>query len=235
MDFVNDQKILTDDILPLIYEAAERCDPPLFEDQPLEKLNVSYHLGLGLTQVPRLEDSGNSRWYVPPNCEKIQREAPGLCNPNETCKKIRNPMTYYFSLQKKEKDAKKEGKSGKEKQEIKGKVFRVSRGSGLIQRCPECNWHISNNTCKKHGVVEGKYDLRVMAKLNDGTTTHNLVLNREVTESFMGFILEDAKKLGEDAVLEKIHEALKGKSFEVKGDRLETNFLVKEIKRIEDE
>jgi len=225
VDFVTDQKILTDEILPLIYDAAERCAPPLFEDQPLEKLNVSYHLGLGLTQVPRLEDSGNSRWYFPPNCEKIQREAPNLCNPNKTCKKIRNPMTYYFSLQKKNKET-------KDLKEMSGKIVRVSRGSGLIQRCPECNRYILDNQCKDHGKVGGINDLRVKAKLNDGKTTHNLLLNSKITEGLMGFTLDEALKLGEGAVLTKINEALEGKSFEVKGDRFETNFLVKGIKRI---
>ncbi|MFQ5975461.1 MAG: hypothetical protein ACE5J5_03980 [Candidatus Hydrothermarchaeales archaeon] len=123
VDFVKDQKILTDEILPPIYEAAERCEPPLFEDQPLEKLNISYHLGLGLTQVPRLEDSGNSRWYFPPNCEKIRRESPGLCKPDEICKNIRNPMTYYFVKQKKEREkreAKKEVSSKKIREEKSG-------------------------------------------------------------------------------------------------------------------
>ncbi len=230
VDFVSDQKILTDEILPLIYEAAERCAPPLFEDQPLEKLNVSYHLGLGLTQIPRLEDSGNSRWYFPPNCEKIQREAPNLCNPDKTCKKIRNPITYYFSLQKKEKD-----KESKDRKVMMGKIVRVSRGSGLIQRCPECNRYVLDNLCVVHGEVEGRNDLRVKAKLNDGKITYNLLLNCEITENLMGFTLEEAKELGEEAVLLKINEALEGKSFEVKGDRLETNFLVTGIRRLEDE
>ena len=85
-----------DEFIPLIYEAAERCNPPLFEDEPLEKMNVSYHLGLGLNEDPSLENTGQSKWYVPPNCEKIQREAPPLCVPDALCKKINNPITYYF-------------------------------------------------------------------------------------------------------------------------------------------
>jgi DNA primase large subunit len=89
--------VLTDEILPLIYEAASRCSPPLFEDQPMEKMNVHYHLGLGLSSQVKLENSGNSSWYFPPNCEKIRRESPGLCRPDETCAQIKNPLTYYFS------------------------------------------------------------------------------------------------------------------------------------------
>jgi DNA primase large subunit len=62
----------------------------------MEKMNVHYHLGLGLSSQARLENSGNSNWYFPPNCEKIRRESPGLCKPDETCRRIKNPLTYYF-------------------------------------------------------------------------------------------------------------------------------------------
>jgi DNA primase large subunit len=96
VDFIKDQNILSDEIMPLIYQAADMCQPPLFEDQPLEKMNVSYHLGLGLTEVAKLENSGSSKWYFPPNCEKIRREAPGICKPDSLCERIKNPVNYYF-------------------------------------------------------------------------------------------------------------------------------------------
>jgi DNA primase large subunit len=95
-DYVKDPKILSDELLPMIYGAATRCQPPLFEDQPGEKLNIHYHLGLGLSSTVKLESAGSSRWYFPPNCEKIRRESPSLCRPDETCKQIKNPLTYYF-------------------------------------------------------------------------------------------------------------------------------------------
>ena len=94
-DFINDISVVTEEVLPVIYAAAERCSPPLFEDQPLEKLNINYHLGFGLTEEPRLEDSGNSPWYFVPNCEKIRREAPALCSPDKYCKEVKNPLVYY--------------------------------------------------------------------------------------------------------------------------------------------
>lgn len=97
-DFISDAKIL-DEILSIIYDAAEKCSPPLFSDQPLEKQNIIYHLGFGLTTEPKLENAGASKWYFPPNCEKIRREAPALCNPDEHCSRIKNPLTYYFLKQ----------------------------------------------------------------------------------------------------------------------------------------
>jgi len=99
-DYIKDPKVVSEELIVMIYEAAARCTPPLFADQPGEKLNINYHLGLGLTSQPRLENSGNSNWYFPPNCEKIRREAPGLCRPDDKCRQIRNPLTYYFSKSK---------------------------------------------------------------------------------------------------------------------------------------
>ncbi len=114
-DFIKDQKILNDEIMPLIYEAAQRCRPPLFEDQPLEKMNVSYHLGLGLTEDAKLENSGSSKWYFPPNCEKVRRESPALCSPDDLCQKIKNPLNYYFIRMKGTEDDKVEEKDNIER------------------------------------------------------------------------------------------------------------------------
>lgn len=95
-DFIDDISVIEDDIIPLIFEAAENCKPPLFKDQPQDKANVYYHMGLGMTTQPRLRDSGKSKWYRPPNCRKIRAEAPELCDPDELCSDIKNPLTYYY-------------------------------------------------------------------------------------------------------------------------------------------
>lgn len=95
-DFIDDISIIRDEIAPLISEAAERCNPPLFKDQPQEKASIFYHMGFGMTTEPRLGDSGKSKWYRVPNCAKIQMSASPLCNPDEFCRKIKNPLTYYF-------------------------------------------------------------------------------------------------------------------------------------------
>jgi len=95
-DFIKDISIVREEIAPLISDAAERCNPPFFKDQPQEKANVFYHMGFGMTTEPRLDDSGKSKWYRTPNCSKIQISAPQLCQPDEFCKKIKNPLTYYY-------------------------------------------------------------------------------------------------------------------------------------------
>jgi DNA primase large subunit len=95
-DFTDDISVIRDEIAPLIFEAAEHCSPPLFKDQPQEKASIFYHMGFGMTTEPRLGDSGKSKWYRMPNCTKIQMSAAPLCNPDEFCRKIKNPLTYYF-------------------------------------------------------------------------------------------------------------------------------------------
>ncbi|AEH25317.1 DNA primase large subunit PriL [Pyrococcus yayanosii] len=95
-DCVKDMRIIEEEILPIIIEAGNRCSPPLFEDQPNEIKNIWYHLGFGYTARPTLEDSGNSTWYFPPNCDKVKANAPQLCTPDKHCRYVRNPLTYYL-------------------------------------------------------------------------------------------------------------------------------------------
>jgi DNA primase large subunit len=95
-DCIKDLSIIEKEILPIIIDAGNRCNPPLFEDQPNEVKNVWYHLGFGYTSYPTLEESGNSTWYFPPNCDKIRANAPQLCKPDKDCRYIRNPLTYYL-------------------------------------------------------------------------------------------------------------------------------------------
>ncbi len=95
-DFINDISVINDEVMPLISEAAEKCKPPFFRDQPQEKANVYYHMGFGMTTDPRMTDSGKSKWYRTPNCRKVKTAAPPLCNPDELCAKLKNPLTYYY-------------------------------------------------------------------------------------------------------------------------------------------
>lgn len=94
-DCIEDISIVTEEIMPLIEDAASNCDPPFFKDQPEERTNIYYSLGFGLTEEPKLALSGRSKWYMCPNCEKIKREIPIICVPDKLCQKIKNPLQYY--------------------------------------------------------------------------------------------------------------------------------------------
>ena len=95
-DFIDDISAVREEIAPLIFEAAGRCNPPLFSDQPQEKANVFYHMGFGMTIEPRIEESGRSKWYRCVNCDKVKIHAPALCDPDEMCQRVKNPLTYYY-------------------------------------------------------------------------------------------------------------------------------------------
>lgn len=94
-DIDADLNITRNEILPIIYEAAENCNPPLFSDQPQEKVNITSKLGFGMHEDPDLENEGETTWYTPMSCEKIKMHLPQLCKENKDCAKINNPLSYY--------------------------------------------------------------------------------------------------------------------------------------------
>jgi replication factor A1 len=106
--------------------------------------------------------------------------------------------------------------------ELVGSVLAIRDGSGLIQRCPECNRVIQNGQCRSHGEVDGTDDLRVKAILDDGTGTVTVVLDRELTERVYGGTLEDALSNARDAmdkevVADSIATGIVGKEHRVRG------------------
>jgi replication factor A1 len=114
-----------------------------------------------------------------------------------------------------------------------GKITQIYDGSGLIQRCPKCNRWIIDNFCIVHSDVEGIWDLRIKARFDDGKERCTLIFKRDVTEKSANITLEEAKKLGEAAMLERIRETLFGKNFEIEGVKLNGgNFLVKDIREV---
>ena len=94
-DIDTNLNITLNEILPLIFEAADNCTPPLFEDQPQEKINIISKLGFGMHEEVNLENEGETKWYTPMSCEKIKMHLPHLCKENKDCAKINNPLFYY--------------------------------------------------------------------------------------------------------------------------------------------
>lgn len=106
--------------------------------------------------------------------------------------------------------------------ELVGNVLAIRDGSGLIQRCPECNRVIQNGQCRSHGDVDGVDDLRVKAILDDGTGVVTVVLDREITERVYGGTLADALSDARDAmdkeiIASSIASEIVGKEYRVRG------------------
>ncbi|HUV79686.1 MAG TPA: hypothetical protein VMW40_02505 [Candidatus Bathyarchaeia archaeon] len=114
---------------------------------------------------------------------------------------------------------------------LNGRITQIYDGSGLIQRCPKCNRWIIDNFCMVHSDVEGTWDLRIKARFDDGKERCTLIFKKEMTEKSVGITLEEARKLGEAATLERIKNTLVGKNIEIEGVKLNGgNFLVKDIR-----
>ncbi|MWG33936.1 Single-stranded DNA binding protein [Halomarina oriensis] len=127
--------------------------------------------------------------------------------------------------------------------ELVGSLLDVRDGSGLIQRCPECNRVIQNGQCRSHGEVEGVDDLRTKAILDDGTGTVTVVLDRESTERVYDGTLDDALDHARDAmdkevVAESIADDIVGLEYRVRGslsvDEYGANLDAEEFDRVEE-
>ena len=94
-DMDPDLTITENEILPLIFDAADNCTPPLFEDQPQEKINIISKLGFGMHESVDINHEGETKWYTPMSCEKIKIHLPQLCHPDKSCKGINNPLSCY--------------------------------------------------------------------------------------------------------------------------------------------
>ena len=94
-DMDPDLSITENEILPLIFDAADNCTPPLFEDQPQEKINIRSKLGFGMHDRVDINHEGETKWYTPMSCEKIKIHLPHLCHPDKSCKGINNPLSCY--------------------------------------------------------------------------------------------------------------------------------------------
>lgn len=105
---------------------------------------------------------------------------------------------------------------------VEGCMVAIKNNSGLIKRCPECTRALSKGACTEHGKVEGVYDIRIMAVIDDGNTPVDVLLNCEVTESLTGKTLQQcidfaAEELDQGAVLTKFRKDYVGRYFSVTG------------------
>lgn len=123
--------------------------------------------------------------------------------------------------------------------EFSGAIVEVQKGSGLIKRCPICKRVLNRGTCinKEHGndgKVEGVYDLRIKAVLDDGRRAQDILINRETTERLVGLTLDQAKQMAMEALDHEvvrglIDEHIVGKYYTVTGRRVDRYIIVESI------
>lgn len=122
---------------------------------------------------------------------------------------------------------------------VTGIITGISAGSGLIKRCPDCKRKLSKGSCAEHGRVEGVFDLRLKAVLQDSVPSnppqsHDLVINAGLVEKLSGISLQKAIELATEAidaatVLDFLTEKVLFSYYKVTGAKLSSNFLVEEI------
>ncbi|OPY51658.1 MAG: replication factor A [Methanosaeta sp. PtaU1.Bin112] len=121
--------------------------------------------------------------------------------------------------------------------EFSGALVDVQKGSGLIKRCPVCRRSLAKGVCSEHGKVDGTYDLRIKAVLDDGRRVQDLLVNRETTERLLSLTLEEAKQMAMEAldhevVRSLIESKLMGRYYSITGPRIDRYLLVESITEV---
>ena len=113
--------------------------------------------------------------------------------------------------------------------EVEGTVIEIRKGSGLVQRCPQCNRVLQAGSCAVHGAVQGKSDVRMKLVLDDGTGSVSAILGRELTEKILGKTLDES--LAEERQMEEMNMVLFGHRVSLRGNALGDQFGVTIIAR----
>ena len=126
---------------------------------------------------------------------------------------------------------------GSQAAEFSGALVDVQKGSGLIKRCPVCKRSLAKGVCADHGKVDGTYDLRIKAVLDDGRRVQDVLINRETTERLVGLTLEEARMMAMEAldhevVRSLIESKLVGRYFTITGPRVDRYLLVETVNEV---
>jgi replication factor A1 len=128
---------------------------------------------------------------------------------------------------------------GEDAVEIEGALVDIQADSGLIKRCPEedCTRVLQNGRCSEHGEVEGEFDLRIKAVIDDGTDVHEVIFDRETTENLTGITLDKAQEMAMDAldtsvVADEMHEKILGRYYRITGPTFGRYVLVDEVEQL---
>jgi len=113
--------------------------------------------------------------------------------------------------------------------EVEGTVIEIQKGSGVVQRCPECNRVLQQGSCTVHGAVEGREDLRMKLVIDDGAGSVSAILGRDLTEKLLGKTMKDSSP--DHSLVEEMNRQLFGHRISVQGNALGDQFGVTVIAR----
>jgi replication factor A1 len=129
---------------------------------------------------------------------------------------------------------------GDDSVEVEGALVAVQSGSGLIKRCPEddCTRVLENGRCSEHGEVDGEFDLRIKAVIDDGREVQDVIFDREATEQLTGIALAEAKQMAKDAldttvVADQMRSSVVGWYYRVRGPTFRRYVLAESFERLD--
>ncbi|AEH36417.1 replication protein A [Halopiger xanaduensis] len=129
---------------------------------------------------------------------------------------------------------------GDDTSEIEGALVDMQSGSGLIKRCPkeDCTRVLQNGRCNEHGEVEGEFDLRIKAVVDDGIDAHEVIFDKDATEELTGLSLEEAKDMAMDAldttiVADEIADDIVGTYYRIEGPTFGRYVLADEVEELD--
>ena len=96
---------------------------------------------------------------------------------------------------------------------------------------------LQNGRCSEHGEVDGEFDLRIKAVLDDGDTTQDVLFNKDATEELTDLTLAEAKQMAKDAldtsvVADDIGEDILGRYYRVGGPEMGRYLLANEFEQV---
>lgn len=122
-----------------------------------------------------------------------------------------------------------------------GAMVDVRNGSGLIKRCTEedCTRVLQNGRCSEHGDIDGEFDLRIKAILDNGKAVEEVIFDKDATKALTGITLEEAKQMAKDAldttvVGDQIGEEIIGRYYRVSGPVIGRYILVNDFEQLEE-
>ncbi|ESP88628.1 replication factor A [Candidatus Halobonum tyrrellensis] len=128
---------------------------------------------------------------------------------------------------------------GDDADEVEGALVDIQSGSGLIKRCPEegCTRVLQNGRCSEHGQVDGEFDLRIKAVLDDGEAVHEVIFDEDATTELTDISLDEAKEMAQEAldttvVGEEMADRVVGRYYRVRGPTLGRYVLVDEFEQL---
>ncbi|TYT63887.1 replication factor A [Natrialba swarupiae] len=129
---------------------------------------------------------------------------------------------------------------GDDTSEVEGALVDMQSGSGLIKRCPVegCTRVLQNGRCSEHGEVEGEFDLRIKAVVDDGIDAHEVIFDKEATEELTGLSLEEAKEMAMDAldttiVADEIADDIVGTYYRIEGPTFGRYVLADDVSELD--